>query len=607
MSNWIWESTPIHLEFDSDTYFGKVVEPMGGETWIFNLPRHAEVTAGVPGKNEQSRIRIHPENTEADELDNGIRIVLDAEGVRCVFEMTLDQREPELLCTVREVPISDRRILSAVFPGALFPKNQRRHEVLDTVHQGRIHRPVLDTERRVEVSGAEAPMAWWAQLGGDSAVLAIAETPFDWHWTYTDSPQGSTVTCRWISSLGALNDTRRLRYVFLPGRGYMQPARRYRRYAKETGLHVPMAPRIAENPTLDRLLGACAIFLGHIDDPSCDYVRNLTAIKDMGLERAFVYPLSICSHQDEFSFGGYSPVERAYLGRDLEDGLDFIAAPGIWVDRTWERGSTFRRDFLVSADEETPVPEIDIAGEKFHALHSGYAIQMLAELEEGYVDYLGVHCEGVTTRSLRECRRGIWSYSRKEDARLRCELLKLLCDRRIAVSAGEQREWSLGVRHLGANMTRMELGANTPVWPVPLWQLVYHDASFSTWPDDEGYTVPTGSHRRAFLMDMLYANVPLVHPMGCHYRFTKPPQIEAVSADFADPRVQESLRLAVRAARHHRRYGLQDLIYHAILTGDGAVQESAFESGAHVIVNLGSEPYRMPGGQVLEAESVLVD
>ncbi|MFH1740849.1 MAG: hypothetical protein ABIH23_17720 [bacterium] len=122
MSAWIWETTPVHLDFDSDRYCGEIIEPVSGEMWTFDLPRYAEVTVSSPDEQRTTRIPIHPDTTEAEELEDGIRITLDHEGVRCVFEMTLDSAAPEIVCTVREIPAGSRRILSAVFPGALSQK-----------------------------------------------------------------------------------------------------------------------------------------------------------------------------------------------------------------------------------------------------------------------------------------------------------------------------------------------------------------------------------------------------------------------------------------------------------------------------------------------------
>ena len=610
MTAWIWETTPIHVDFDSDSYFGEIVEPVSGETWVFNLSRYAGVTIGSPDNPQTTKIPIRSDTTEAEELENGIRLILDCEGVRCVFEMILEPEAPEIVCTVREVPTSTQRVLSAVFPGPLLPKNQRRHEVLDTLHQGRLHRPVLDTDRHVKITGAGSPMAWWAQLGEKSSLLAITETHYDWDWSYSDTLRGTTVICRWISSLGALNYTRRLRYVFFPGRGYVQPARRYRRYAKETGLHVPMAPRCAQSPALDRLHGACAVFVGTIDDPGCDYLRHLETLKAAGIERAFVYPLSVCCHNEGYLLGGSPPIERSYLARDIEDHLEFVAAPGMWVENVWEKNPRFRPEITVTKPDGSSEIECQIEGERFFRLHEGYAVQMLEDLEEDYEDYLGAHFETTTACELQEHQSGPWPYSRAEEARLRCDLMALPGNRGVVISAAGQRDWSLGVRHLGSNMAGPRLGVKSPVWLVPLWHLVYHDAGFSTWRDTDAYNTPhqdNVSPRHHFLLDMLYANVPLIQPMGHHYRFTTQPHVKVYGCSLTDPEMEQSLPLAVRAAQHHRRHGLEDLVYHAILTEDGTVQESAFESGTHVVVNFGKEPYPLPGGEAIEAEGVLVD
>ncbi len=606
MTHWIWETTPVHVDFNSDAFRGEIVEPISGEAWEFDLARYASVA--VPSENKLRAVPIHPSKCRAEELENGIRIVLEREGVRCVLEILIDSEAPELTASVRPVSVSSRQIMGAVFPGPIFPKARRRHEVLDTVGHGRLHRPIGSGEHQAEMSGSTTSMGWWAQLGEKSSVLGIVETPFDWEWSTSDSPKETKVLHQWTASLGALNYQRKLRYVFFRGRGYVQAARRYRRHAKKIGFHVPLEERLAEIPALERLRGACSIFLGSIDQPECDYGKNLQTLKETGIERAFVYPVAVCSHNADLALGELSLIERPYLGRDVEDNLEFVAAPEMWVETIREKTSAFQKTLLT----HRPDPRTEchsIGDERVFHIHAGYAKEMLPDLEEDYEDYLGCHFETLSPRPLGEHRQALWPYSRAEDARLRRALMQRMADRKMVVAANSLKEWALPAQHLGAGLSIPRIGTGEPMWPVPLWHLVYHDACFCTWRDNEGYTsleTSNGSSRQHCLVDMLYGNMPQIQPMGTHFQVTAG-GIEPVHRSMSDQKVKDALPHAIEAAKQHRRCAFEDLIYHAVLAEDGSVQETAFASGLHAIVNLGKEPYRLPGGHVIEQEGILID
>jgi len=607
MTHWIWESTPVHVDFNSDAFRGEIIEPLSGEVWLFDLARYAGVA--IPSDGRLRKIPVHPDTSKAEELDSGIRITTERDGVRCVFEILLDANAPELTASIRPVPISSQRIVGGVFPGPIVPKRRARHEVLDTVDQGRLHRPVSLGERCVKMNGSSAPMGWWAQLGEKSSLLAIIETPFDWEWSSTHTETETKALHRWISSQGALNYSRRLRYVFFQGRGYVQPARRYRKYAQENGSHVPLESRISEIPTLERLRGACSIFLGCIDDPECDYLQNLKTLKESGIERAFVYPVSICSHNPDLSLGEFSLIERPYLARDIEDNLEFVAAPEMWVETLREASHTFHRESLTRRPTFTD-EFYEIAGQRFFHLHAGSAKEMVSDLEEDYEDFLGAHFEALSPRLLGEHRQLPWPYSRAEDARLRRALMQLMADRGMVVAANSLREWTLPVQNIGGGLALPKLGVEQPCWHVPLWQLVFHDACFSKWCDNDGYDnseSSIASIQHKYLLDILYGNMPHLQPMGSHFRFTTPPEIEIDRHLLSDSKTQEALPLAVRAARHHRRCAYEDMVYHAIVTEDGSVQESAFRSGLHVMANFGKEPFHSSSGHIIEGGGILID
>ncbi len=60
----------------------------------------------------------------------------------------------------------------------------------------------------------------------------------------------------WGPSKGTFAYPRKLIYHFVPRGGYVAMAKRYRTYAQQQGLIVPLAEKFKKNPNLERLFGA---------------------------------------------------------------------------------------------------------------------------------------------------------------------------------------------------------------------------------------------------------------------------------------------------------------------------------------------------------------
>jgi hypothetical protein len=103
---------------------------------------------------------------------------------------------------------------------------------------------------------------------------------------------------------------------------------------------------------------------------------------------------------------------------------------------------------------------------------------------------------------------------------------------------------------------------------VPLFNLVYHDAILTT------YTAPTVFDDK-FLEDLAYGN----HHFFAFAKHTYAQQREHIRA------VNAIFQPFARAV------ALDELLDHAYLTDDYAVQRTTFSSGAAAIVNTGRQPY----------------
>ena len=82
-------------------------------------------------------------------------------------------------------------------------------------------------------------MSWWGFLKGDSAMIVTMETPDDAAYIFNHPAGGPTsIGPSWRAQLGRFGYLRSARMGFLPKGNYVDLAKRYRRYAIDSGLFV---------------------------------------------------------------------------------------------------------------------------------------------------------------------------------------------------------------------------------------------------------------------------------------------------------------------------------------------------------------------------------
>jgi hypothetical protein len=123
-------------------------------------------------------------------------------------------------------------------------------------------------------------MSWWGFQRGKNSMMVIVETPDDAAYQFSHPAGGPTVIGpRWRTSLGKLDDVRTARMCFLPDGNYVDMAKRYRRYAQETGLFVSLEEKIARAPTVAKLIGAPLMRAGILTNIKEDSARFKKARK----------------------------------------------------------------------------------------------------------------------------------------------------------------------------------------------------------------------------------------------------------------------------------------------------------------------------------------
>ncbi len=153
-------------------------------------------------------------------------------------------------------------------------------------------------------------MSWWGFEQGKSALMVIIETPDDAAYQFQHPAGGPTVIGpRWLASLGKLGYPRTARLCFFADGNYVTMAKRYRRYAMDTGLFVSLKEKIARTPGLADLIGTPHTRVGILrnlkpesdrydhKNPATNYslttfdqrAKQLRELKARGVERALVY------------------------------------------------------------------------------------------------------------------------------------------------------------------------------------------------------------------------------------------------------------------------------------------------------------------------------
>jgi hypothetical protein len=149
----------------------------------------------------------------------------------------------------------DHTVLSNV-RGVLLPRNWPKpyHPIRASEPDGSIKK----TDRSELQSNVieDWSMSWWGFQKGKAAMMIIIETPDDAAYQFDHPAGGPTVIGpRWRASLGKFAYPRSGRMCFIPEGNYVQMAKRYRKYAMETGLFVPLTEKIAKNAAVKQLIG----------------------------------------------------------------------------------------------------------------------------------------------------------------------------------------------------------------------------------------------------------------------------------------------------------------------------------------------------------------
>jgi hypothetical protein len=333
---------------------------------------------------------------------------------------------------VRDV-LFPRHFLLPRKPGVCSTWTLGQGAIVPATMRGRFHHPEGYSEQEMAFHGAAI---------GDCGMVAIAETPFDLYVAMSHLEGEAPATFfHWLPSLGDLRYTRRVRFTFGRGLDFVQQAKLYRRHVQREGYFVSLADKARGNPNVAKLKGAAWVNSStgfglhdqyidiYADAPSYDPARFM--IKENGRPNLLnVWCGGLCAH---------------LCGTES---LKFV-----------------RRNFVEGVKDQ-------------YMYHNSPSIYDLCRPDASYLDcFCRIH----------ECFHPQHPLTRAETAWYQRECLRTVRGHgRKVVQSCEHAKWyaipdldfSYGLGHQKADVLVEGGGHETQAigLPVPLWNLVFHDA-----------------------------------------------------------------------------------------------------------------------------------
>ena len=451
-------------------------------------------------------------------------------------------------------------------------------------------------------------MPWYGAMEGGIGWMVIVETPDD---AAVAVPRRDTLLClapEWEPRKGQFGPERVMRYVFLDSGGYVAMAKRYREYAKKTGLFRTLHEKCEAVPAVDLLVGAVNIWCWDAD--AAAWCRELQAL---GIRR-ILWSNALSSDQIKALNGLGVLTSRYDLYQDAMNPANFQRLR--WKDPNWTSEAWTNGDLMIGSDGDW-VRGWQVEAKEGKMIPCGTLcdLQAISYAKRRIPADLATHayrCRFIDTTTAspwRECYDPKHPMTRSDSKRSKMELLRYISEGCGLVCGSEtghdaavpfvhyfEGMLSLGpyrVPDSGREMMRVWNEVPETVarfqtghaYRLPLWELVYHDCVVAQWYwGDYNNKLPTLWDRRD-LWNALYGTPPM-------FMFDR--NIWAANKD----RFVKSYQTAAMTAR---ATGYSEMLSHEWLTSDHAVQRTRFANGVVVTVNFGDSPCSLPEGPPLLA------
>jgi hypothetical protein len=591
----------------------------GDVTWPFLTSDSTDITCGY--RNETLQLRL----TNARKIDiapyktgfsEGVKITLsqfvrgsDVLDFGLQLFVTLEGDKEDLVFNIiaRE---GDASIKKLIWPKGFMPK------ISDYTVWPNIQGILLprDWPNKVAMyryedvcNGRGLSMPWWGYLQGKSAAMIILETPEDAYCELIHPAGGpTTINPEWIHSLGKLNYPRKLRFCFFRDGNYVTLAKRYREYVIEKGNFVSLKEKIARSPLVGELIGAPIIhtsILYHTQPASdlyndkdlaqnhqlvtfYDRAQQLKILAEKrNLKRAYL-------HLDGWGYRGYDnlhpdvmpPCEEAGGWNGMKyfsnvcDSLGFLfAIHDQYRDYYHDASSYDPRHAVIDESGEMPTHCKWLGGEQSMLCASfapGYLKRNHNELLFHGIKLKGAYLDVFSVVTPDECYNQEHPMSRRDCLKYRAECFNYVRATDGIISSEEAEDWSVPyidlVHHSPFVLEPNTNGGSAIGIPIPLFNLVYHDALIIPWAVlNNDSKNPESDY--VFLYGLTCAGMPYL----------------SVNPDDAEMEKVKTM------CELNQRVGLLEMTNHEFVDGNFRKQRTTFSDGTTVTIDLDANNYEI--------------
>jgi hypothetical protein len=579
------------------SFAGDLVVEKNSQTFSLRLADAGQKSVSPYKTGFKTGIKISLQDFSHDDgrinLQVSLFICLEGQQEELVCELIAQEKDATILESYWPQAIADSSFDTTIVPfmqGMLLPKQwPEKVRLYNTVCYGR---------------GLYMP--WWGHQKGKSAMLVLIETPEDAGCRFEHPADGPTkIELRWIHSLGKLTYPRRVRFCFFDQGNYVDMAKRYRQHVREIGHFVSLKEKIARNPLVGKLVGCPVIHTSilyhiqpessyyHKDDPAKNHrlvtfeqrAGHLRQLAKKGINRAYV-------HLDGWGFRGYDNLHPDVLPPCPEaggwEGMKRFAATCEELGYIFAIHDQYRDYYLDAKSYDPRHTILDPKGNRPHGntWFGGNQSILCSRLALGHVkkNYLSLLNHGVKVRGAYldvfavvppdECYNPEHPASRTDCLKYRGMCLDFIRAMGGIVSSEEPADWAvphIDLVHHGPYALAPNPGHGPAMGiPIPLFNLVYHDALLLPWSLGKGsWGIPEND--LGYLHGLANAGLPYLS---------------------LNPGEQELKRVRTMCALHER-VGLMEMTKHEFLAGSFRKQRTTFADGTTVTIDLEKETFEI--------------
>jgi len=511
-------------------------------------------------------------------------------------------------------------VTSCTLPGAFRPEGVAALPVALAKNQGVWHRgtgaPFSLNMVRNGHGGWSMP--FFATVGAREALLAVIEDEHDARVWFEKTADGRVNLAAVMDpSLGRLGYDRSVLLRFVAPE-VTSICKDYRRLVRDRGEFVSWEEKIAARPAVEKLFGALMCFIGYCQDPELDYAAGFRALRKLGFDRAYVYPLAIGNLVEGFLMGGRPPIDiRRHLG--LLDELGYLAAGWMWTEDVPEQPENLLLDAAGKSVFGWQIEQV-----KWFRACPVRQVALSNRIQDGRMQgFTAQHFDVTASRAGLECFHPDHPLDRRSDAAWRLEVMGTAARRGCVISSEGLWGYAAGRGAYDVGSVKIPVPVHPDWFTVPMTSLVYHDSLIHDWWEPDNYNNPHhrdqgdrdkihfplaggGWQELQAAQDALMGAPPNVMPFGAQYAFVAGEMFKGTELyryNLEMPEVRRALELALPVARLHRRIGKLQCVSHQTLAADGSVQATAFADGTRVAANFSAERRELPGLGAIEPRS----